>query len=124
MVNRIIVGLIVILAIIQGLAADAIPENILSIVLVILGLVYGGMAIDAEDATSFLVVALAVGAAAGADVLSNIQIIGAKLDAIVDSITIALYAGVITVFAKRALNRILSPGAGSDEEGTGNPAVH
>ena len=110
---RIIVALIVILAIIQGLAAGAIPEGIVSIALVVLGLVYGGMALDAEDATAFLVVALAVGAAAGADVLSNIQVIGAKLDAIVDPISTALYAGVITVFAKRALNRLKGPAGGN-----------
>lgn len=117
MVVRIIVGLIVVLAIIQGLAAGAIPENIVSIALVILGLVYGGMALDAEDATSFLVVAIAVGAAAGADVLSNIQVIGEKLDAIVDPITIALYAGVITVFAKRVKNRLIpaNDGGGGEE---------
>ena len=116
---RIIVGLIVILAIIQGLAADAIPEGILPIVMVVLGLVYGWMAVDAEDATSFLVVALAVGAAAGVDVLSNIQVIGEHLDAIVDPITIALYAGVITVFAKRVINRLTgggeSAGGGGEE---------
>ncbi len=117
MVVRIIVGLIVALAIIQGLAAGAIPENIVSIALVILGLVYGGMALDAEDATSFLVVALAVGAAAGADVLSNIPAAGEKLDAIVDPITIALYAGVITVFAKRVYNRVLASGDGGDGGG-------
>ncbi|MYD62357.1 MAG: hypothetical protein F4W91_15065 [Gemmatimonadetes bacterium] len=119
MVVRIIVALIVILAIIQGLAAGAIPENIVSIALVILGLVYGGMALDAEDATSFLVVALAVGAAAGADVLSNIQVIGEKLDAIVDPITIALYAGVITVFAKRVWNRVSASGDGGGESAGG-----
>ena len=119
MVVRIIVALIVILAIIQGLAAGAIPENIVSIALVILGLVYGGMALDAEDATSFLVVAIAVGAAAGADVLSNIQVIGEKLDAIVDPITIALYAGVITVFGKRVLNRLTGSGGGGESAGGG-----
>jgi hypothetical protein len=106
MVVRIIVALIVILAIIQGLAAGAIPENIVSIALVILGLVYGGMALDAEDATSFLVVAIAVGAAAGADVLSNIQVIGEKLDAIVDPISTALYASVIAILVERGINRI------------------
>ena len=119
MVIRIIVGLIVILAIIQGLAADAIPEGILPIVMVVLGLVYGWMAVDAEDATSFLVVALAVGAAAGADVLSNIQVIGEHLDAIVDPITIALYAGVITVFTKRVINRLTGSGDGGGESGGG-----
>ena len=119
MVVRIIVGLIVILAIIQGLAAGAIPENIVSIALVVLGLVYGWMAVDAEDATAYLVVALAVGAAAGADVLSNIQVIGEKLDAIVDPITIALYAGVITVFAKRVINRLTGSGDGGGGESAG-----
>ncbi len=116
---RIIVGLIVILAIIQGLAADAIPENIVSIALVILGLVYGWMAVDAEDATAYLVVALAVGAAAGVDVLSHIQVIGEHLDAIVDLITIALYAGVITVFAKRVINRLTGSSDGGGESGGG-----
>ena len=116
MVVRIIVGLIVVLAIIQGLAAGAIPENIVLIALVILGLVYGGMALDAEDATSFLVVALAVGAAAGADVLSNIPAAGEKLDAIVDPITIALYAGVITVFAKKVINHLTDSGDGGGGE--------
>ncbi len=120
MVVRIIVGLIVVLAIIQGLAAGAIPENIVSIALVILGLVYGGMALDAEDATSFLVVAIAVGAAAGADVLSNIPgVVGESLDAIVDPITIALYAGVITVFGKRVLNRLTGSGDGGGGESAG-----
>ena len=106
MVNRIIIGLIVVLAIIQGLAADAIPMGIVPLVLVLLGLVYGGMAVDAEDATAYLVVALAVGAAGDADVLSNIQGIGASLDAIVDPIVTALYASVIAVFAMRTFNRI------------------
>ena len=119
MASRIIVSLIAALAIIQGLPAVAIPDFIVSLALVILGLVYGGMALDAEDATSFLVVALAVGAAAGADVLSNIQVIGEKLDAIVDPITIALYAGVITVFAKRVLNRVLASGDGGGDGGGG-----
>ncbi len=106
MVNRIIIGLIVVLAIIQGLAADAIPMGVVPLVLVVLGLVYGVLAVDAEDATAYLVVALAVGAAGNADVLSNIQGIGAHLDAIVDPIVTALYASVIAVFAMRTLNRV------------------
>ena len=119
MASRTIVSLIAALAVIQGLGVDAIPAGLVSLALVILGLVYGGMALDAEDATSFLVVALAVGAAAGADVLSNIQVIGEKLDAIVDPITIALYAGVITVFAKRVLNRVLASDDGGGESAGG-----
>lgn len=117
MASRIIVSLIAALAIIQGLAPDAIPMGLMSLALVILGLAYAAVAVGADDETSYLIVALAVGAAAGEDVLSNIPgILGESLDAIVDPITIALYAGVITVFAKRALNRILSSGDGGGEE--------
>ena len=106
MAIRIIVGLVVLLAILQSLAADAVPGGIVPLALVVLGLAYAAVAIDAEDATAYLVVALAVGAAAGADVLSHIQVIGGPLDAIVDQISTALYAGVITVLAKRTLNRL------------------
>ena len=117
MAVRIIVALIVVLAIIQGLAADAIPEGIVPIVLVVLGLVYGLLAVDAEDATSYLVVAFAVGAAAGADVLSHIPAVGENLDAIVDPISTALYAGVIAVLVRLIANRIIgsSDGGGGEE---------
>ena len=49
MAIRIIVGLIWLLAIVQGLAAEAVPAGIVALALVVLGLVYGGLAIDAED---------------------------------------------------------------------------
>ena len=103
---RIIVALVVLVAIVQGLSADLVPEGILPLALVVLGLVYAAIAIDAEDATAYLVVALAVGAASGADVLNNIHAIGGHLDAIVDQVSTALYAGVITVLVKRTLNRL------------------
>ena len=106
MASRIIVGLVIILAIVQGLAADAIPGGLVPLALVILGLLYAIVAIDAEDATAYLVVAIAVGAAAGADVLSNIPAVGENLDAIVDPIATALYAGVIAILVERVINRI------------------
>ncbi len=106
MASRIIVGLVIILAIVQGLAADAIPGGLVPLALVILGLLYAIVAIDAEDATAYLVVAIAVGAAAGADVLSNIPAVGENLDAIVDPIATALYAGVIAILVERGINRI------------------
>ena len=106
MAIRIIVGLVVLLAILQGLAAYAVPGGIVPLALVVLGLAYAAVAIDAEDATAYLVVTLAVGAAAGADVLSHIQVIGGPLDAILDQVSTALYAGVVTVLAKRTLNRL------------------
>ena len=108
MASRIIVSLIAALAIIQGLTPDAIPAGLASLALVILGLAYAVVAVSADDETTYLIVALAVGAAAGADVLSNIPGVGAHLDAIVDPIATALYAGVIAILVERGVNRIKS----------------
>jgi len=74
--------------------------------LVVLGLVYGAMSVDAEDATAFLAVTIAVGAAAGADVLSNIPQVGAYLDGILDAQAIALYGAVASIIAMRIWNRV------------------
>jgi hypothetical protein len=113
MALRIIVGLTALVAIIQGLAGDPIAGGILTLALVVLGLVYGAMAIDAEDATAYLAVTIAVGAAASMDagselegVLNHIPAIGMHLDAIVDQVSIALYAGVITILIRRTINRL------------------
>lgn len=107
MATRVIVGLIALLAIIQGLAGGMMNDGgIMMILIVVLGIVYGGVGVDAEDATDYLVVTIAVGAAAGADVLSTIPVIGASLDAILDPASSALYASVATILAKRTLNRL------------------
>jgi len=108
MASRTIIVLVIILAIVQALAPDAIPGGLVPLALVILGLLYAIVAVDAEDSTAYLVVAIAVGAAAGADVLSNIPAIGESLDAIVDPIATALYAGVIAILVERGVNRIKS----------------
>ena len=105
MATRIIVGLIALVALVQGLA-NVDSKGILPLALVVLGLIYAAVAIDAEDATGFLVVAIAVGAASQADVLNNIHEIGKYLDAIVDQISTALYAGVVTVLVRWILNRL------------------
>lgn len=107
MAARIIVGLAVIAAIVQGLWPDLVPENILPLVIVVLGLAYGVMCLDAEDATGYLALAIAVGAAAHADVLGHIHVIGGYLDAIVDEISVALFGGVVAVLAIRTWNRIM-----------------
>ncbi|MCY3841035.1 MAG: hypothetical protein OXH09_20720 [Gammaproteobacteria bacterium] len=107
MAARIIVGLAVIAAIVQGLWPDLVPEAILPLVIVVLGLAYGVMCLDAEDATGYLALAIAVGAAAGADVLGHIHVIGDYLDAIVDQISVALFGGVVAVLAIRTWNRIM-----------------
>ncbi len=108
MAGRIVVILIAVGAILGGIlgADNEFAKGTLGLLLAILGLVYAAVAIDAEDSTAFLVLALAVGGAAGADALSNIPEIGGRLDLIVDKASIALYAGVATVLAVRAYNRI------------------
>lgn len=105
MATRIIVGLVVLLAIVQAVVPNA-PADVLVPLLVILGLAYAAIAINAEDATAFLVVAVAVGASANADVLNHIPAVGGHLDAIVGHISTALYSGVATVLAVRTVNRL------------------
>lgn len=105
MATRVIVGLIALLAIVQGLAGD-IAGGIIMILIVLLGIVYGFMGVDAEDATDYLVVTIAVGAAAGADVLSGIPVIGMSLDGILDPASSALYASVFSILIMRTLNRL------------------
>ena len=63
-------------------------------------------AIDAEDATGYLVLAIAVGGAGMANVLGSIPGIGEQLDAIVDLAGVSLFAGVVTVLVQRTLNRL------------------
>ncbi len=107
MANRIVLGLIVLVAIVEALL-DVASGGILPLLLVVLGLVYGSLAVDAEDATAFLAVAIAVGAAAHADVLS-VEVLGplgTALDGIVDQASTALFASVVTILGTRTLNRL------------------
>ncbi len=106
MATRVIIGLILLSAIVLAVAPDAIPGNALSILLVLLGLAYAYVAIDAEDATAYLVVAVAVGAAADSDVLNTIPAIGMYLDGILGGLSTALYASVATIAAIRLTNRL------------------
>ena len=105
MATRIIAGLILLAAILAVVPA-ANPGNAMGILLVLLGLTYAFLAIDAEDATAYLVVVLAVGAAAGSDVLNAIPAVGMYLDGILGGLSTALYASVATIAAVRVVNRI------------------
>ena len=117
MLTRILIGLVVLAALVHGLAPDVVPQNILPLALVILGLVYGAMSVDAEDATNYLVGVIAVGGAAASDVLMNIHMIGSYLDAIIDALSIGLWASVASILVIRIWNRLADSGeesAGSD----------
>lgn len=115
--TRIVVGLITLCAIIEGLAPGAVPSDLMPLALVVLGLVYGWTAIDAEDPVAYLAVTIAAGMAtsmpevsgSGGDstgVLHLIPAVGSYLDSIVDQVVTALYAGVISVLVARSMNRL------------------
>ena len=106
MATRAIIGLILLAAIVLAVAPEAIPGNALTILLVVLGLAWAYVAIDPEDATAYLVVVLAVGAAAESDVLNAIPAVGMYLDGILGGLSTALYASVATIAALRIVNRI------------------
>ena len=105
MATRVIAGLILLAAILSVVPA-ANPGDAMGILLVLLGLAYAFVAIDAEDATAYLVVVVAVGAAAGSDVLNTIPAVGMYLDGILGGLSTALYASVATIAAIRVTNRI------------------
>ena len=118
MLTRIIVGLAALAAIVEGVAPGVVPQNILPALLVILGLIYGAMAVDAEDATDFLVLTLAVGGAAYANALGSIHVIGGYLDGILDAQALALWGAVASILVIRIWNRLAGDdsAAGGDAE--------
>ncbi len=106
MAKKVLIGLGALLALVVGFAGDAVPADIVSLVLVLGGIVYGAMAVDAEDSNTYLILAIAVGAVAAADTLNNIPAVGMQLDAAVGAIGMALNGGVATVLAMRIVNRL------------------
>ena len=90
MLRRVLVVAMVLLVLVQGLGPDMIGGGVVPLLLVLCGLAYGVLATDAENPTVYLVVVLAVGAAAGADVLSHIHEVGSYLDSILDAVTYTL----------------------------------
>ena len=110
MEKRIVVGLIALGAIVGAVAGNALPTGIISTALVVLGLWYGARCVDAEDATGYLVVAIAVGAVAAGDVLHQASVLGgfvtALLDGILDNMATALLSGVASVLVVRTINRL------------------
>lgn len=103
---RIIFGLGAIAAIIEGLAPGVVPANLLPLILVVLGLVYGFMCMDAEDSVMYVAVAVGLAMVSQMDVLSSIHYIGGYLDAIVDQLVNLYLGGVVAIVATRVFTRI------------------
>ena len=106
MLNKILIAVVALVALITGFASGVLPGNIGGLILCLAGLVYGWVAVDAEDSVQFLAVAIAVGAASGADALGAIPAIGAQLNAAVGAIGMALYASVASVLVARMISRL------------------
>ena len=102
--QRILVGLVLLLALAEGFAAGMIPMA--GLLLVLAGLVYGYTNVDCESPSEYVLVAVGAHVAAMSDAMNMIPAVGMQLDSIVGSIATALAAGVVTVVVMRAVNRL------------------
>ena len=104
MASRVLVGIVALVAVVNGFAGEVIPMG--GLILVVAGIVYGALAVDAEDATAVLVVAVAAGGAAASGALDAIPAIGMQLGSILGSLSTSLWGVTATVVGVRAFNRI------------------
>ena len=104
MVNRILVGAGTLVGLAMGFAPGTVPMD--GLLMVLIGIVYFVMNVDAEDPTVALVMAIAVGGMTASDVLHHIPAVGMQINGAFEALAIALWAGVATVAATRIFNRI------------------
>jgi len=102
--NRILVGAGTLIGLAMGFAPGTVPMD--GLLMVLIGIVYFVMNVDAEDPTVALVMAIAVGGMTASDVLHHIPAVGMAIDGAFEALAIALWAGVATVAATRILNRV------------------
>lgn len=100
----IVTGLV--LALFEAVVPHPMPPHVVPFVLAILGLLYGGMLIDAENASDYLVVVVAVGVAAATDALSHLYLVGVHMDAMLDLLCISLSTSAVSILATRTMNRL------------------
>lgn len=117
MLTKIIAGLIVLAAVIHGVAPDLIPENILPLALVILGLVHGAINVEEGNRNNILILAIAVGGASAVNVLANIHMIGGYLDGILDGLAIAGWSIVVAVLVLSIWEIMTADGDSSGDGG-------
>ena len=104
--KKIVVGLGTLCAIVEGVAPGVIPGDALLIALVLLGLVWGYLGVDANDPTMHCALAVAVGLAGYSDALGHLPAVGSYLDAILDGIGVALYSSIATLVVIRVIARL------------------
>ena len=106
MATRVVYGLAILAAVVEGLAPGAVPGGLLPLAMVVLGVAYAVMNIDAANPQAFLTTALVVAAAGGANVLDNVPAVGGFLDSIVDLVAVVYLSGGAGVLGVRAWNLI------------------
>lgn len=94
MAGKVIVGLVALAAILN--IVPAVPNDIVLLALVVLGLIHGYMGISDDDASAFAIGAVALAAAGELNVLTHIHTIGGYLDGIVDGLVVAGLSAVVT----------------------------
>ena len=95
-----------VLALFEAVVPHPMPPHVVPFVLAMLGLLYGGTLIDAESASDYLVVVIAVGGAGATDALSHIYFVGVYFDAMLDLLCISLFASAVSVLATRTMHRL------------------
>lgn len=89
------------LAIFAGVLSDIIPASVTAITLIVLGLIVGGMNINARETTEFLVAAIALVVLGTATrVLEVIPLLGVYLQGIIGNISIFAASAAIVVALK------------------------
>ena len=103
--KKILVGLGVLCAVVEGVAPGVVPGDALPIALVLVGLVWGYLGVDANDPTMHCALVVAVGMAGYSDALAHLPAVGSYLDAIIDGLAIALYSSIATLATIRIIAR-------------------
>lgn len=105
MAERVLTGLGALVALVAGFGfmPEAVP---VTLVMVIGGIVYGALAVDASDASAFLIIAIAIGALAGSDAVGSIPGIGGQLDGAIGHLSSGLNGAVATVLAVGIFNKL------------------
>lgn len=101
--KKIVLGLVWLCALVEGVASGVVPNDLLPLALVVLGVAWGYMSVDASDPTVYCAVAVAVGLTGYADALNHLPVVGMYLDGIIDNLSIALYSGVAAVVVNRSI---------------------
>ncbi len=98
---KVITAMGLLLSLAHAVVPDLLPTGFALAGIVVLGLIYGGVAINSENARDYLILVVTVSAAAMADVLAHIPFIGLYMDAVLDNVMTGLQASTVVVLADR-----------------------